>query len=180
MKRYAVVAILALVVLAIAAPAQARGERDTRDGGYATMDIENVVGFGTVCDGKLLTYVGILEFASGEYEIAFFAPLGPPPAPDFFDTWIQFQGWWVIYEPGSLDLDLSDGLTCPTNDGIRMERDRGVGHFALNEFYGKGPGATWTGIFVDGDGNPAPFHPPTGQFNTRFVGSFWLFERLTN
>ena len=180
MKRYAVLAIVAVVVFAIAAPVQARGHRDTTDGGYATMDLQNVVGFGVVCDGELLTYVGTLEFQSGTYEIAFFAPVGPPPPADFFDKWVTFFGRWEIYELGSLDLNLSDGLTCPTKEGIRTDLDRGWAHFAMNEFYGKGPGAIWTGQFVDKDGNPAPFHPPTGQFNTRFVGPFWLFERLTS
>ena len=102
-------------------------------------------------------------------------PLGS--GPDFY-SWVKFEDRWEIYERGSLD---PTGNTCPdpADEGfIRGAEDRGWGHFAKNKFIGWGPGGFWTGKFVDGDGNPARFLPPEGEFNTRFVGPFWLFGEL--
>lgn len=181
MKRYTIAAVVVLVVLAMAAPVPAGGVERGR------MDIDNVVGFGVTDTGdpatatELLTYVGTVKFrGEGRYKIAFIAPFDPdPPPPDFFDTWIRFRDRWVIYEYDSIDFYPGGTLTFPTGgEVVRAARDRGRGHFAKNRFIGWGPGGIWAGRFVDEFGDPAPFHPPSGQFNTRFIGRFWLFGEL--
>ena len=145
----------------------------------ALMEIENVAAVGN-CQDELLTYVGTLDFGHGQiYDMAFFAPLGPPP--DLY-SWVRFEDRWEIYQFNSIDKDPSDGVVeCPTGQGfIRGEKDGGWGHFEKNKFIGWGPGGMWTGTFVDDDGNPAPFLPTTDPpfVNTDFVGPFWLFGGL--
>ena len=139
------------------------------------MSSENVAG-SAVCDGELLTYVGTLRFRGGDkYDMAFFAPLGGDPD---FDNWMKFEDRWAIYEAGSIDKNPTDGMECPEAKVLRSAPDEGWGHFAKNKFFGWGPGGMWAGKFVDENGKPAPFHPPTGQFNTHFVGPFWLFGEI--
>ena len=172
MKRYVVVAVVVLVVLALAAPVQADVVSRAR------MDIENTALLGTVCDGEALNYIGTLRFRGGEkFDIAFFAPVAPgPPPPEFFTQWVRFDGWWEIHEKGTLDHEFGpdDPPKCPTDESlIRREPDGGWGHFTKNKFVGYGPGGFWTGRFV-----PGPFLPLEGQFNTRFIGPFWLFGEL--
>ena len=172
MKRYVVVAVVVLVVLALAAPVQADGVSRAR------MDIQNTALFGAVCDGEALNYVGTLKFRGGDkYDIAFFAPpVTGDPDPDFFTKWVRFDGWWEIYPHRTLDrtFGFGDPPDCPNReDLIRREADGGWGHFTKNKFVGYGPGGFWTGKFV-----PGPFIPPAGELNFRFVGPFWLFGEL--
>ena len=169
-KLIALVAATALIVVATAAPAQARSVHRAR------MDITNVAQqFVLVGDGdEFITYVGSLDFGRNRvYKIAFFAPVGPPPSPE---GWVQFQDRWEINRADSIDFYNEDGkLKNPFPEGevVRAADDRGWANFAENKFVGYGPGGIWSGRFVAEDGTPTPF-PAALQF----VGPFWLFGGL--
>lgn len=159
-----------LTVLAVAGMALV-GTTTTAQAGHvqrAAMDITLVAAppelGGLIVDGELVSYVGTLTFRGEPYKIAYFAPLGPPPAET---GWVTFDDRWAIYEFDSIDFfDDAGALQDDFDDAVvvREADERGIGNFPLNKFFAAGPGGFWYGSFVDG--------------TPQFVGTFWLFGSL--